>query len=121
MYDKKQALGFILIIMVVMTYTQFVFAPQQAPQQPSLNPASNPNSNVSGPAGQQAQLTQTNPQIQSNTSAQEVIPAVNTAKGAVRIPTLSEVDNAPNSIIQTGLSTITITHLGARKALNSTI
>jgi YidC/Oxa1 family membrane protein insertase len=106
MYDKKQALGFILIIMVVMTYTQFVFAPTP------ISPTS--------PQGAGAGVTSNSSQPSLNIQQISALPAsapspTNVASTTLaKIPSLAEIAQAPKTVIHSGVSTITITHLGGR-------
>lgn len=109
MYDKKQALGFILIIMVVMTYTQFAFAPYQQPTEtrPGNIEQTNQNNADLAPLNQPSVppvLT-----ASANATGQGIQPT-----SALKIPSLAEIEAAPKSVVKTGVATIVISHLGAR-------
>lgn len=111
MYDKKQALGFILIIMVVMTYTQFVFAPNQ-PQHQQQQQVS-----ATAPGSTQTSDFQNQPISPSQTGSPNQITGTGNQilSGSItKVPSLEEVSKAPKTIVHSGLSTISITHLGGR-------
>lgn len=110
MYDKKQALGFILIIMVVMTYTQFVFAPNTQPVKENT-PRTQGTVNTQTSDQNTQSLQQLSAQKQSPSSVQ---PSDGSNSAPTKTPSFSELSAAPKSIIHTGASTLTITHLGAR-------
>lgn len=89
-----------------MTYTQFVFAPNNIPQKTAA-PTPQQVTNINGTTSEAA------PQGQAQTQNLPLA-SPNISNNLARVPSLEQSAQANKKIIHTGLSTVTITQLGAR-------
>ena len=114
MEDKRTAFAILLIIMVVMVYSEWVFAPYKAnPPRPNAPAAPVQQATQGEPVGQQ----QTSQQYAAQGAAPALTPSAfgeDPTLKQPRHPTPAELRQAPKTVIETEKVIATISHLGAR-------
>lgn len=96
--DKRTALAILLCLVVVMVYSEYVFAPYS--RQP-----------VVAPEGATQTTNQQNPTVSAQTGTPSSVVAAPMKSG---IPSVAEINSGGRTVIETNSVVISLTHLGGR-------
>lgn len=108
--NQRSMRAIILCVMVAILYTQFFLAPQQKALEQQQQQQVVPNSDIQQVNGA------VSPGTNSQVTAQQTAPTMGAAIPVQSHPTSAELAALPTSTIDTGVTRISIAHLGARIA-----